>query len=109
MVREFEVRDRMQQRSLLTEQQATGDQGQECLTARMHRSESHVPQSPLTRHLSEAYRKHARARLEYGSQAVTRQCNLAHTRYLNAWGLANRSMCALEGEVGCPEVQRHSQ
>jgi hypothetical protein len=41
MVREFEVGDRVQQRSLLTEQQATGHQGQECLTAYTHRSESH--------------------------------------------------------------------
>jgi hypothetical protein len=42
MVREFEVRDCMQERTLLAEQQAKGDQGQECLTACTHRSESHV-------------------------------------------------------------------
>ena len=42
VVREFEVRDRMQQRSLLTEQQATGDQEQECFTTFTHGSESHV-------------------------------------------------------------------
>jgi hypothetical protein len=38
----FDVRDRMHQRSLLTKQQATGNQGQECLTAYTHRSTSRV-------------------------------------------------------------------
>jgi hypothetical protein len=66
MIREFEVRDRMQQRSLLTEQQATGYQGHERFTAYTHRSESlfSIPRScAICRSPAEST---AGARLEHG-------------------------------------------
>ena len=97
----------MQQRSLLTEQQATGDQGQECLTARMHRSESHVPQSPLVRHLSQAQTKALPTLNPDTTHKPWRiKAFWTHTHYLNARRLANRSLCELEGEVRCPDLQR---
>jgi hypothetical protein len=103
MIREFEVGDRVQQRSLLTEQQATGYQGQECLTAYTHRSESQF-RNP---HSCTALTK-ARRALDSNRADKPQRANAfsTHTRYLNARRLANRSMCEAEGQATCAHALR---
>ena len=85
MVPEFEVGDRVQQRSLLTEQQATGQQGQDCLTAYTHRSESH-----------------------FSNPRSCAICRGPNESYLNARRLANRARCEVEGEAMCAHDEQQN-